>query len=319
MDLDVKTVKASAPGKLILFGEHAVVYGEPAIATAIDRRTYVTATEIDEKKIIVKSKNLNNSVEANFREKTNNPAVRAVQAAVEKTHAGKGVEITIDSEIPVAVGMGSSASVAVAIAAAVLKLFKKDSEPSKTEILDVANEAEKIAHGNPSGIDIAVATFGGTIFFKKGEAEGLEAPEMQIVVGNTNVPRNTKEIVEGVKKIIEDPKVAFNLFTIGSIVRRARDALLRGEINEVGHLMDRNQQFLRNMGVSSMELEQLINIAKEKGAKGAKLTGAGGGGCIIALSDKPENIQKALTQCGAEAFIVKTSQQGVRFEQTDEK
>ena len=306
-------IKASAPGKLILFGEHIVVYGEPAIATALDKRAYVTATELENKKIVVRSKNLGTEIEAPLKGETKDPVVRAAQAALEKTGAKTGVGIEIDSEIPVSVGLGSSASVSVATAAAVLKLFS-NSEPSRMQILEVAHEAEKVAHGKPSGIDTAITTFGGTIFFKKGEIEGLDAPEMQFVVGNTNVPRNTKEIVEKVKKIIEDPRVAYNLFTISSLVKRARDALLRGNITEIGFLMNKNQEFLRALGVSSVELERLIDIAQGAGAYGAKLTGAGGGGCMIALSEKPENILKALENDGADAFIVKTNQPGVRIE-----
>ncbi len=310
------SVKASAPGKLILFGEHIVVYGEPAIATALDRRAYATATELEEKKIIVKSNELEQPIEASLKSEAGHPLVKVAQAALQKTNSSKGVEIEINSEIPISAGLGSSASVSVATAAAVLKLFSPDqnAEPSRMEILEIAHEGEKIAHGKPSGIDTAIATFGGTIYFKKGEVEGLDAPEMQFVVGNTNVPRNTKEIVEGLRKNVEDPRVAYNLFTISSIVRRARDALLRQNLTEIGHLMNKNQEFLRALGVSSVELEQLIHTARNAGAYGAKLTGAGGGGCMIALSDKPEKIKKALDDIGAESFIVKTNQQGVRYE-----
>ncbi len=310
------SITASAPGKLILFGEHVVVYGEPAIATALDKRAYVTATELDEKKIIVKSSELEQPIEASLKEEAKHPAVRVAQAALQKTNSARGVEIEIKSEIPVSSGLGSSASVSVATAAAVLKLFSQEqnAEPSRMEILDVAHEGEKVAHGKPSGIDTAITTFGGTIFFKKGEIEGLDAPEMQFVVGDTKVPRNTKEIVEGVRKNVEDPRVAYNLFTISSIVRRAREALLRQNLTEIGHLMNKNQEFLRALGVSSVELEQLILAARNAGAYGAKLTGAGGGGCMIALSEKPDKIKNALEQVGAEAFVVKTNQSGVRFE-----
>ena len=308
-------IKASAPGKLILFGEHIVVYGEPAIATAIDKRAYATATPLEDRKIIVISKNTNETIEAELTSKTESPVVRAAQIALQKTGATKGVQVEIDSEIPIAAGLGSSASVSVATAAAVLRLFSPDAEPSKLEILEVAHEAEKIAHGNPSGIDAAVAVFGGTIFFRKGEVEGLGTKEMEFIVGNTGVPRNTKAVVEDVKKRVEDPRVSYNLFTISSIVKKAREALLRSAIGEIGILMDRNQEFLRGLGVSSVEIEQLIKIAKDRGAAGAKLTGAGGGGCIIALASKPEAIRKALSDAGFETFIVRTNQPGVRYEQ----
>ncbi len=304
-------VKASAPGKLILFGEHIVVYGEPAIATAIDKRAYATATELEERKIVVISNG--ETIESDLAGKTDSPVVRAAQVALQKTNATKGVQVEVNSEIPIAAGLGSSASVSVATAAAVLKLFSEN-EPSKMEIFEVAHEAEKVAHGNPSGVDTATAVFGGTIFFRKGEAEGLEAPEMQIIVGNTGVPRNTKTQVENVKSRVEDPRVSYNLFTISSIVKKARETILKGSVNEIGFLMDKNQEYLRALGVSSVEIENLIKIAKERGASGAKLTGAGGGGCIIALATKPETIKKAMSEAGFETFIVKTNQPGVRYE-----
>ncbi|HIK02938.1 TPA: mevalonate kinase [archaeon] len=306
-------IKASAPGKLILFGEHIVVYGEPAIATAIDKRAYATATELEGRKIVVISNG--ETIEADLTGKTESPVVKAAQVALQKTNATKGVQIEINSEIPVAAGLGSSASVSVATAAAVLKLFSPENEPSKFEILEIAHEAEKIAHGNPSGIDTAVSVFGGTIFYRKGDAEGLGSSEMQIVVGNTGVPRNTKAVVENVKSRVEDPRVSYNLFTISSIVKKARDALLKGSISDIGFLMDRNQEYLRALGVSSLEIESMIKIAKDRGAAGAKLTGAGGGGCIIALSNKPEVVKKAFSDAGFDAFIVRTNQEGVRYEQ----
>ncbi len=305
------TIKASAPGKLILFGEHIVVYGEPAIATAIDKRAYATATELEERKIVVISNG--ETTEADITQKTESPVVRAVQVALQKTNSQKGVQIEINSEIPVAAGLGSSASVSVATAAAVLKLFS-ETESSKIEIFEVAHEAEKVAHGNPSGVDTATAVFGGTIFFRKGKAEGIEAPEMQIIVGNTGIPRNTKTQVENVKSRVEDPRVSYNLFAISSIVKKARETILKGSINEIGFLMDKNQEYLRALGVSSVEIENLIKIAKDKGAAGAKLTGAGGGGCIIALATKPETIKKAIEDAGFETFIVKTNQPGVIYE-----
>lgn len=305
-------IRVSAPGKLILFGEHAVVYGEAAIATAVDKRAFVTACELDENKIIVESKNLGNAIESTLKEETSDPIVKAAQVALETLGKKVGIGIEINSEIPVGVGMGSSASVVTATAAAVLGLFSGIIDP--TEVAQIAFEAEKIAHGKPSGIDNAITTFGGTIHFKKGTIEVLENKELEIVVGNTGTRRNTRAIVEGVRKYIEDPRMATHLYKISSITNRAKKALLQNDLVELGKLMDENHKCLRDLGVSSKELEKLVQTAKGAGALGAKLTGAGGGGCMIAIAENPEKVIEALEAAGASAFLVRTNQKGVEIE-----
>ena len=307
-------ITASAPGKLILFGEHAVVYGEAAIATAVDKRARVTACELDEKKIVVNSKNFGTPIEASITGETDNPTVRAVQAALEYAGQSVGIGIEIDSKLPIAAGMGSSAAISSATAAAVINLLT-GTVPS-LEISNVAYEGEKIAHGKPSGIDSSVATFGGTIFFQRGKITNLETGRLTLVVGDTGIQRNTKEQVDKVKSTIEDPRVAHSMFSIGSLVKRANTQML-GECSHVklGMLMDQNHDFLRKLGVSSVKLEELINAAKKAGAYGAKLTGAGGGGCVIALTDSPQEVIEALKAAGAKrAFTTRTDQEGVRIE-----
>jgi len=307
-------ITASAPGKLILFGEHAVVYGEGAIATAVDKRARVTVCELDEKKIVVSSKNFGAPIDAPLKGETDHPAVRAAQAALEYAGQKVGIGIEIDSKLPIAAGMGSSAAISSATAAAVINLLT-GTVPS-LEISNVAYEGEKIAHGKPSGIDSSVATFGGTIFFQRGKITNLETGNLTLVVGDTGIQKSTKELVEKVRSTIEDPRVAHSMFSIGSLVKRAKTQMLEvGSPSKLGILMDQNHDFLRKLGVSSVKLEELVKAAKKAGAYGAKLTGAGGGGCIIALTDEPQEVIDALKAAGAKrAFTTKTNQEGVRIE-----
>jgi len=306
-------IRASAPGKIILFGEHAVVYGEAAIATAVNKRAYATACELDEKKIVVNSKNLGTEIEAGFKDETNDPIVKAVQESLKNSSRKIGIGIEINSQIPVGVGMGSSAAVTTATACAVTNLLNGKNDPLK--IAEIALEAEKIAHGKPSGIDTSITTFGGTINFKRGTVEPLQTNSLSIVVGNTGVRRNTKAMVDMVKAGIEDPRMGCSLFSIGGLVKSARTAVLDNDTETLGKLMDKNHSLLRDLGVSSKSLEVLIKAAKKAGAIGAKLTGAGGGGCIIALTNDPEAVITALVENGATAFKVSTNQGGVRLEQ----
>lgn len=305
-------ITASAPGMIVLFGEHAVVYGEMAIATAINKRVNVTATELDTRNIVVESKNMGRTFEGPLYGETTEPVIRAVQAALEKTGKRRGIGISIDSNIPVGVGMGSSASVSVATAAAVLKLLQDDFDP--IDVCTIAYEAEKVVHGNPSGVVNTIATFGGTITFKQGTLEGIDSKVLSLVVGNTGIPRNTTAMVEKVKEHIEDPRMAHSLFNIGAISWKAKEALANKNIEEIGQLMDKNHAFLRDLGVSSPELETLVKAAKKTGAYGAKLTGAGGGGIMIALTDTAQEVITALKEKGATAFKIKTNQPGVKIE-----
>ena len=137
-------ITTSAPGMIILFGEHAVVYGEAAIATAVNKRVKVTACGLDEPKIVVESKNLGETYDAKIRGPTKEPVVKAVQESLKKLGKGVGIGISIDSEIPVGVGMGSSASVSTAASAAVLNLLSKE-EVEPVVVATVAYEAEKVA------------------------------------------------------------------------------------------------------------------------------------------------------------------------------
>ena len=225
-----------------------------------------------------------------------------------------GIGIEIDSEVPIGSGMGSSAAVATATAAAVTGLLNDNLVTM--EVAEIAYAAEKLTRAKASGIDSAITTFGGTILFQKGMIKNVPInQELVLVVGDTGRESNTNELLDKVSKHIEDPMMAHSMFSIGALVRKANGALMSGNPLEIGKMMDMNHMFLRNLGVSTQTLENLVNAAKEAGAFGAKLTGAGGGGCVIALTDNPAEVAGAMKRAGAtKAFKAQTNQEGVRIE-----
>ena len=299
-------ITMSAPGKLMLFGEHAVVFGEPCIVTAVDQRLSVTA-------------------EKNSRISINAPQVketkfvdRAVHAFFSKYSKNSRVRLTISSQFSHQVGFGSSSAVTVATLRALSLFFNVPM--SDREIFDVAYHVTLDIQGVGSGFDIAAATYGGSLYFKKGGStiDPLSLSGIPLVVGYTGVKADTpnlvREVAEKQKKYPE--KVNKIFIAIGKLVEEARTRMQAGEWERVGKLMDFNQEYLRDLGVSSEKLEALIGAAKKAGAWGAKLSGAGGGDCMIALapSDKREAIEKGIAKAGGEVIAVSPNAGGVRVE-----
>ena len=321
-------VVASAPAKVILFGEHFVVYGKPAIVMAINKRAYVKAKKRDDKKIYINSLNLKASgffENEKFTPKTGGLEARKklepVKAVIERIfqlHERKcGLEVEIDSKIPVAAGLGSSAAVAAATAMAVSTLL--DIKIEKKEIFNIAYEAERLVHGTPSGIDPAIATYGGTMVFQNMNMQSLTVScEIPLVIGNTGLERSTGELVAKVRINKEKyPSIVNPIIEAGGeIAERARRALENGEIEVLGELMNINHSLLSAVGVSHKLLDRLVAAAREAGALGAKLTGAGGGGCMIALARRETlgKVASAIKEAGGTAFIAERSDEGVRIE-----
>ncbi|MEM2319346.1 MAG: mevalonate kinase [Candidatus Bathyarchaeia archaeon] len=323
-------VVASAPAKVILFGEHFVVYGEPAIVLAIDKRAYARAELRDDKKIFIQSSNLNLSgffENGGFRAESGNPKearakLEPLKCAVEKVleiYGGKvGLNIEVNSAVPVAAGLGSSAAVASAVAAAVGALLNVKME--KEDIFRIAYEAEKIVHGTPSGVDPAISTFGGALLFQMdtGFKPLNFKTDLNLVIGNTGVERSTRSQVLKVRSLRDRyPKVVNLMMRVArEIVLNAVKALEEGDLEAVGDLMNFNQALLCGLGVSEESLERLISAARKAGAYGAKLTGAGGGGCIIALTsrDRLEKVLEAVQRVGGNGFVAQKTDEGVRVE-----
>jgi len=325
-------VVASAPAKIILFGEHFVVYGEPAIVLAIDKRAYAEVACLEGKRLHFRSANLNlagsfeNGV---FKEEQGDakevklkfePVKLAVEKILKTYKKDIGLDVEINSDIPVAAGLGSSAAVVTAVTAAVNALL--DLKMSKDEVFRVTYEAEKVVHGTPSGVDPAISTFGGTLLFQIDTGfKPLEAKtDIPLVIGDTGVERSTRIQVEKVRKIMNNyPRVIDPLKkTAREIVLRAIDALRENDLETLGVLMNINQALLYGIGVSDESLEWLINAARKAGALGAKLTGAGGGGCMIALSnsEKLEQVSEAILRAGGRPFKARKTDEGVKIERS---
>jgi len=325
-------VVASAPAKIILFGEHFVVYGEPAIVLAIDKRAYAKVENRDDNRLYLRSINLNlagyfenetfkieqgNAKEAKIKFE---PVKLAVEKVLEMHGKNVGLNIEINSTVPVAAGLGSSAAVVAAVTAAVSTLLNV--KISREDVFRITYEAEKIVHGTPSGIDPAISTFGGTLLFQMDTGfRPLDVKmDIPLVIGDTGVERSTRVQVEKVREIKEKyPQVVDPIMLAArEIVLRAMDALKENDMKALGDLMNINHALLYGVGVSDESLEWLINAARKAGALGAKLTGAGGGGCMIALarSERLEQVLEAIQKAGGRTFTARKTDEGVRVEGT---
>jgi mevalonate kinase len=325
-------VVASAPAKVILFGEHFVVYGEPAIVLAIDRRAYATVCRRNDKRIHLQSANLGFAgffEDGIFKiEKGDAKEARlkfeAIRLAVEKVMRTCGEEvglnIEINSTVPVAAGLGSSAAVLAAVTAAVGSLLK--AKMPKEEVFRITCETEKIVHGTTSGVDPAISTFGGALLFQMDTGfKPLEVKsDIPLVVGDTGVERSTRVQVEKVRSMMENYPSLFEPFkrVAREIVLKAIDAFKENDLATLGELMNINHALLYGMGVSDESLEWLINASRKAGALGAKLTGAGGGGCMVALARNEglEKVLDAIMRAGGRPFIARKTDEGVKIEQT---
>lgn len=322
-------VRASAPAKIILFGEHFVVYGEPAIVLAIDKRVRASAELRTDQRMYINSLDLGSSgffmgeqfhPERGGKEaRTKLEPVRiAIQRVLNRSEREAGVDVEIRSSIPVAAGLGSSAAVAAAVAAAVSRLL--DVELSGEEVFRIAYEAERFVHGTPSGIDPAISTHGGVFLFRRDRGfTPLDVKEdMPLVIGDTGMERSTGDLVAMVRKRRKEyPSIIDPIIKAGGeISLRAVEALETGDLHTLGYLMNLNHALLCAIGVSNETLERLVYAARKAGALGAKLTGAGGGGCMIALClpEKTQRVAEAIERAGGTAFVARKTDEGVRIE-----
>jgi len=314
---------ATAPGKIILVGEHFVVHGESAIVMAINR--YVTVmVEGRSDEVIHISSDLGISGQYNKdrfhgpkdHQKTLDPIKISIQSVLEALRENKGLDVHISSTIPVAVGLGSSGALAVTTVAAVGRYFNHEFQAE--ELLKLSLKAERYVHINPSGVDQAISTYGGIIIYnKKTGFTRLEAPSpIPIVIGNTGIERNTGRLVDQVRKLKQKyPQTVDLIFqSAGELALQAIDALQQSNITSLGNLMNINHGLLMAIGVSHEALDRLVHIAKQNGALGAKLTGAGGGGCMIALvtQEQSDQIAEKLQLGGATSIIAEKVNTGVR-------
>ena len=321
--MDVNTTEFSAPGKIILFGEHAVVYNHPAIAAAIDLRAKSSVSNslkqvstISVPDIFPKKQFMLNQTPL----PQNLTALKfIIDSFLENSEQSKNFDIEITSQIPPSVGLGSSAAVSVALVASLSSFL---GNPLNLEdIFKLAHESEKIIHSFPSGIDTTISTYGGGIFYEKGVTKKLsfEFSSSYVVVINSLVQRNTKDIVEEVKRKYEKyPDSIKEIFNnIHNIVIEAEKALINEDIIEIGKLMSSNHNLLKDLGVSHDYLDMIVNVLDEKEALGSKLTGAGGGGCVISLFDdltKAKEVIEIMKEKNFQAFISNFTVEGVKNE-----
>ncbi len=304
---------AHAHGKIILFGEHAVVYGQPAIAVPVTQvQAQATVEDREERQgIVIVARDLGRVFALGDRE--TDEVIRPLQAIVASTleFLGLGWEhhlkITIESTIPIARGLGSGAAVSTAMIRALAGYFARRLTPQ--EISELVYEVEKLYHGTPSGIDNTVIAYQRPVYFMRGrelEAFHVERP-LLFVIGDTGAQSPTRMVVGAVRKAWEKSKDRYEaLFGgVGDITVRARRAIEKGEVELVGRLMDENHHLLQVMGVSSSELDALVEAARRGGALGAKLSGAGRGGNMIALVTPQtcERVKDALEMEGAQGII----------------
>jgi mevalonate kinase len=305
---------SSAPGKIILFGEHAVVYGRPALAVPVTQvQATATVSENSRGGVWIEAPNINLS-SALSQLLPDNPLVAVINSVFTTLGISRPPACTVylQSTIPIAAGLGSGAAVSVAILRALSAFLGKPLPDERVNKL--AFEAEKLYHGTPSGIDNTVVTYARPVYFIKGRAIKTfrVGAAFTIVIGDTGISAPTKESVEALRKLWEaDPPRWEKIFTrVGEIVWDARQAIERGDSAELGRLMDANHALLQEMTVSSVELDTLTEAAHKAGALGAKLSGGGRGGNMIALVQKAgaPALAEALLSAGAKRTIVTTIQ-----------
>jgi len=302
------SISATASAKTILFGEHAVVYQRPAIAVPVSNLR--TKVSILANPIGKPEETLIDAPDIKFRKRFNeldddHPIRMAINLVTNHFLLDHfpACEILIKSVIPIASGLGSSASTAVALIRALGNFLGQRLDDQI--VSDLAFKVEKIHHGNPSGIDNTVIAFEKPIFFvKQRPVEILKIQnKMNFVIGDTGIHSLTKDVVSFVRdQWINNPKKYDKIFDqIGEIAELAKNAMRLGNNDEIGTLMTKNHLLLKKIGVSSPELDKLIDAAQKAGAMGAKLCGSGRGGNMVALIKEEDSfqVQDALKTAGA--------------------
>ncbi len=309
---------ASVPGKVILFGEHFVVYGIKAILCAIDKRITVTSQFLDEPKIRIKSELGNAEIDLGASSSLNSISTRFMKPffyiakeTLKEFNVNKGIEIILKSDIPVGIGLGSSSAACVAVTASVAGLFNRK---SKEQILKRSIESERVIFKDASGADSSVSTFGGLMVYDKNGFERIDSKtNFSFVIANSNQVHNTREVVLKVSEFKNKNEKLFAEMCKqeDGLVRESLLRLKENDLNKLGSLISKNQELLEKINVSTDRLDLLIKEAS-KTSYGAKITGAGGGGCIICLVDESnsmatlENLKK-ISDC----FIAKIDFDGL--------
>ncbi len=298
-----RMIEASAPAKAILFGEHAVVYGQPAIAVPVSDLRVFASVEPNRGGLRIASADLEIPVDIDTESVDNALALTARLVLRELKVPPPAITIRIRSEIPIASGLGSGAAVSTALAHALCAHAERTLNDETLN--NLIYEVEKIHHGTPSGIDNTVIVYERPVYFVRGQAiERLTigAP-FTLLIGDTGKSASTRAAVASVRELYDDDpdKIQPVLDEIGALVREARHAIEAGNSAAVGKLMSDNHALLQQLTVSSLELDTLVEAANHAGAIGAKLSGGGRGGNMIALvtAETCTQVEAALRAAGA--------------------
>ena len=325
-------VISSAPGKCILFGEHAVVYGQPAVAVAIDARIRVIIEESESGWLI----------DGMPFEKHRHPHLDAILKRVWVGSGGRPLSVKIESDLFGAAGLGSSAAICSAVAAGLLHIGgTKVNDLPLSGIATTAHLAEAEAQGGrASPIDTSTTTLGGAVLVsdkkeslanwqytrdlridgqrRTWEVHSVDIPESlseaSLVIGFSGRPGPTAQMVAKVAALLEnEPERMTDIERIGNVTRAGATALSLGNLQAVGIAMNECHRLLQGLGVSDDDLDRMVEAALPS-SLGAKLTGAGGGGCMIALSMEPRRTAEAIELVGGRTMVSPLGAQGVRIE-----
>lgn len=302
-------ITSTAPGKVILFGEHAVVYGRPALAAPVTQlRARAELTPTDEPDVRLIAPDVGRSAWLS-RTHPENPLAAVVR--VVETHCRQslsaGYVLSVTSAIPIAGGLGSGAAISIAIIRALGQYLGRVDSFTAEVVSRLAYEVERLHHGTPSGIDNTVIAYERPVYFVRRASPLIETftlPRMlRLVIGDTGVRSGTRDVVSDVRRQWEADRDRFEAIfdACGRIADEGRAAMAAGDLSAVGVLMDENHDWLQRMTVSSPPLDSLVAAARAGGALGAKLSGAGRGGNMIALvtEESEASVSAALLAAGA--------------------
>ena len=292
-------------GKVILLGEHAVVHGWPAIAVGIERGVTAEAVTAERDLLRLSPWDLVLGPDAQGDE----PLERAFAAALAMYPSRPALEVSAEVDLPAGAGIGCSAAIGVAVLDAIDEAL--GFERSRTDLAKSALAWEKVFHGNPSGIDNTMSAIGGVALFRKGDAlRSLHSNKpLHLVIGYSGEPSSTKEMVASVARQLESDRerVTKAFEGIEVLVRNAKLAIEAGDLVALGQLLDLNHTILSSLMLCTTKLDDMCQAARRAGALGAKMTGAGGGGCMFALAPKRDEALRLRDVLGEGSFVAEVT------------